>query len=82
MNARSSIASTPVDPDMPDEIDFSGAVRGEAGRHVLVRWARFRRALRDIARTSSLESDPVRAAREMQALARQALEEDTPDDAR
>lgn len=73
MNARSSVASAPADPDMPDEIDFSGAVRGEAGRRMLVQWARFRRALRDIAQTPDLERDPLRAARAMQELARRAL---------
>ena len=73
------MSSAPVDPNLPDEIDFSDAVRGEAGRRMLVRWARFRRALRDISRVSDVESDPLGAAREMQALARRALEAEAPE---
>jgi hypothetical protein len=62
-----------ADRDMPEEIDFSDAVRGPAGRRLMVEWARFRRALRTIAEATDRTADPRRAAEEMRSQARRAL---------
>ena len=75
MTTETTATETHVDPDMPEEIDFSDAVRGAAGRRLLVEWARYRRALRTIAEASDVRRDPERTAEEMRSCARAALED-------
>ncbi len=78
MTTEPAATITHAHPDMPDEIDFSDAVRGKAGQRLLVEWARYRRALRTIAGTQDLDRDAVHAAHEMRACARLALDEAPP----
>ena len=76
-SAGSAAATPEIDPDLPEEIDFSDAVRGKAGRRLFVQWARYRRALQTIA-TTQRDQDPVRALEEIRASARLALADDAP----
>ena len=59
---------------MPDEIDFAKGLRGQAGQDVLVRLARYRRALLTIRDMGGVHGDSLHAALAMQEVARKALE--------
>ena len=74
-NSAASVAREANAPEMPEEIDFSRGLRGQAGHDVLVRLARYRRALLTIRDMQGVEDDSLRAVLTMQAAARQALED-------
>ena len=72
---RGTPATPRRDPDLPEEIDFSDAAQGKAGRRLLTQWARYRRALRAIGDAPKVDAQPLQAARSMQKQARAALSE-------
>jgi hypothetical protein len=72
-DTRADTQTMQRDPDMPDEIDFSGGVRGKRGRALLMEMMRLKRALRQIRDMQHVDQDPLQAARAMQDCARRAL---------